>query len=193
MNHNKEYWNKRYIDGLTQWDLGHPSRPIVEFYKSLSNKDLKILIPGAGNAYEAEFLWNRGFKNLFILDIAYTPLKDFKKRIQGFEDFRLIHSNYFKHTGEYDLIIEQTFFCALNPCLREQYATHTNKLLKPSGMIAGVLFNFPLTEKGPPFGGNAQVYQNLFNSNFHIRKLETCYNSEPKRSGKELFFIFEKK
>ncbi|HXH19987.1 MAG TPA: hypothetical protein VNJ07_12995 [Chitinophagales bacterium] len=28
---------------------------------------------------------------------------------------RLIHRDFFKHQGRYDLIIEQTFFCAINP------------------------------------------------------------------------------
>ena len=190
---NQDYWSKRYQMGTTNWDLGGPSRPIKEFTKSLRHKDAEILIPGAGNAYDAEFLWHEDFKNIFILDLVKAPLKQFKKRIPCIDNSRLIHSNYFAHTGQYDLIIEQTFFCALAPNLRRNYVDHTHQLLKPYGLVAGVLFDFELSDKGPPYGGDFTTYYNLFKSKFHIRKMEPCYNSEPSRIGKELFFIFEKK
>jgi len=71
MNTNSEnkYWSKRYEENQTGWDIGYPSTPIKTYVDQLENKDLKILIPGAGNAYEAEYLWQQGFKNVHVLDI----------------------------------------------------------------------------------------------------------------------------
>ncbi len=66
-------------------------------------------------------------------------------------------------------------------------------LLKPKGKLVGLLFNFELTEKGPPFGGNLLEYRSLFKSNFKIKTLEPSINSIKERQGKELFFIFEEK
>jgi hypothetical protein len=40
---NKDYWNERYAQGQTGWDLGKASPPLEELYKQLGNKDLKIL------------------------------------------------------------------------------------------------------------------------------------------------------
>lgn len=91
------------------------------------------------------------------------------------------------------MIIEQTFFCALNPSLRNKYAKKMNELLHPKGKIIGLLFQFPLTEDGPPFGGSENEYVKLFSNNFKIKTLETAYNSIKPREGRELFFIFEKK
>jgi hypothetical protein len=36
----------------------------------VENKNVKILIPGCGNAHEAELLLEEGFKNITLLDIA---------------------------------------------------------------------------------------------------------------------------
>lgn len=134
-----------------------------------------------------------GFKNIYILDIAEQPLNALKKRLNGIRDKQLIISNFFEHQGSYDLIIEQTFFCALDPELRGAYSAHMHQLLNIEGTLSGLLFNFPLTEQGPPFGGDLESYQLLFEPYFSIKTLAPCYNSEPSRRNKELFFIFNKK
>jgi len=100
--------------------------------------------------------------------------------------------DFFELNLSFDLIIEQTFFCALSPSLRKAYASKSAELLNEGGKITGLLFNFPLTQKGPPFGGNLDEYQNLFKTNFNLKTIERCYNSEPSRKNKELFIIFEK-
>ena len=190
---NSEYWNERYKNHDTGWDLGHISEPIKTYIDQLNNKELSILIPGAGNSFEAEYFWNSGFKNIYILDIAAIPLINFKKRVSDFPDDQLILGNFFELDLTFDLIIEQTFFCALAPSLRKTYVTKSADLLNKGGKIAGLLFDFPLTEKGPPFGGSSSEYQNLFGSSFKLKTLERCYNSEPSRKNKELFIIFEKR
>ncbi|MDX1334071.1 MAG: SAM-dependent methyltransferase, partial [Robiginitalea sp.] len=95
--------------------------------------------------------------------------------------------------GPFDLVLEHTFFCALPPDLRPQYAEKMAGLLKKGGKLAGLLFDFPLTEEGPPFGGSREEYLRLFEPFFEIRILEEARNSIPPRAGRELFFIFEKK
>jgi len=64
----KDYWNEKYLQGSAGWDIGYASTPLVEYFNQLLNKDLKILIPGCGNAYEAEYLVDNGFKNVFLID-----------------------------------------------------------------------------------------------------------------------------
>jgi thiopurine S-methyltransferase len=190
---NAKFWEHRYREGSTGWDLKKASRPITSYIDDLEDRNIEILIPGAGNAYEAEYLWNKGFKNLYVLDIARQPLNNLKQRLPDLPEHHLILGDFFKNTGQYDLIIEQTFFCALSPTLRKKYRDHMLGLLKPAARVAGLLFNFPLTDQGPPFGGDFNEYQTLFKDKFHVKTMEPCYNSEPSRIGKALFFIFEKK
>lgn len=189
----EQFWTQKYKDQQMGWDLGALSPPIQYYIDQLTNKDMAILIPGAGNAYEAEYLFKQGFTNVFVLDISDEPLRNLQKRLPKFPAGHLIHQNFFEHTKKYDLILEQTFFCALAPSLRNQFAQKTYDLLNPGGKITGVLFDFPLTHQGPPFGGSKDIYLKTFSKYFSINTLEPCFNSIKPRLGKELFINFEKK
>ena len=54
---------------------------------------------------------------------------------------KVLHGDFFDHAGVYNLIIEQTFFCALDPSLRGSYVEKMHSLLADGGKIAGVLFD----------------------------------------------------
>ncbi len=191
------YWSKRYQDNQTGWDIGGPSTPIKTYIDQLKNKDLKILIPGAGNSYEAEYLFNKGFKNVFVLDISKEPLHAFQSRVPRFPKNQMIHDDFFSHKNQYDLIIEQTFFCSFPPrkVNRQAYANKIFELLKEDAKLIGLWFNFPLSgdmEKRP-FGGSKKEYLGYFAPLFHVKTFEASYNSIPSRQGNELFGIFKKK
>ncbi len=187
------YWKNKYKKNTTGWDLGRISTPLKTYFEQLKNKDIAVLIPGGGNGYEAEFLYNSGFKNVCLLDIVDQPLENFGKRVPYFPKENLIQKDFFSHKGQYDLIIEQTFFCALDPALRQKYVEKAHQLLKKNGKLVGLLFDFPLTVEGPPFGGSKKEYKGIFSKDFNIKILEKSYNSIPERNGKELFVKFEKK
>ncbi|MGX1025018.1 methyltransferase [Flavobacterium sp. CS20] len=189
----QNYWEERYKKGKTGWDMNQVSPPLKNYIDQLKDKSLKILIPGAGNAYEAEYLFQNNFKNVTVADIAKIPLNNFKNRLPNFPQDNLLHIDFFDINDTFDLIIEQTFFCALPPKKRPDYVKKMHDLLKPNGKLVGLLFNFPLTDEGPPFGGNINQYQNYFEELFCVEKLEPCKNSHPKRQEKELFFIGIKK
>ncbi len=189
---NRNFWEQRYREKTTGWDIGSPSTPLRTYIDQLADKDMKILIPGAGNAYEAEYLYQQGFSQVHVLDLAAAPLENFSKRVSGFPADKLMQGDFFAHSTDYDLILEQTFFCSLDPSLRADYARKMHELLKPKGKLAGLLFDFELTDEGPPFGGSEQEYLGLFEPYFTIRVLEPANNSIKPRQGKELFIIMEK-
>ena len=186
------YWEERYQKGETGWDIGQISTPLKDYIDQLTDKNIKILIPGAGNGYEFDYLIKNGFKNVYVIDIAASPLKNIAKKNPEFVS-NLIHNDFFVLNDKFDLILEQTFFCAISPSMRSNYVTKMHEILNPNGKIAGLLFNFPLTEEGPPFGGSTEEYLELFSKYFHINTLEKAYNSIKPRQNKELFFIFEVK
>lgn len=193
----QSYWTNRYKEKLTGWDIGYPSTLIITYIDQLKDKNLKILIPGAGNGYEAEYIYKNDFENIYVLDISELPLSSFKQRNPEFPMNQLLHENFFSHIGIYDLIIEQTFFCSLVPTEvnRTAYFKKMSDLLKPKGKLVGLWFNFPLsddTEKRP-FGGDKKLYNTYLNLYFNTKIFEKCYNSIQKRENKELFGIFEKK
>ncbi len=190
---NSAYWEDRYSNNETGWDVGKITTPLKEYIDQIEDKSIKILIPGAGNSYEFEYLINNGFENIYVLDFAQSPLDNIKKRIPNCTVTQLLKSDFFEHEGSYDLILEQTFFCALDPSLRKEYVQKMQSLLNPNGKLVGLLFQFSLTEVGPPFGASKEEYELLFTNDFEIKLLETANNSIKARQGNELFFIFIKK
>jgi SAM-dependent methyltransferase len=189
-----KFWSELYKENRTRWDIGYPAPPLKEYFDQIKDKNLRILIPGAGNAYEAEYLYKNGFKNVIVLDWAIEPLNNLLNRYNDFPRENLICGDFFKHKDKYDLIVEYVFFCAIDPSLRQEYAVKVNKLLSPGGKMVGILFDDPLPDaEGPPFGGSKEEYIKYFEPYFNIRVYETAYNSIKPREGRELFCIFEKK
>ncbi len=193
MNLNKAYWDKKYTLNKTVWDIGYISPPLRAYIDQLTDKEIKILIPGAGNGYEVDYLFNKGFTNIHVIDIASQPLENLKARIPSFPDGQLIQKDFFELENHgFDLILEQTFFCSLEPSHRKAYAMKMHGLLNEKGKLVGLLFDRTFKDGGPPFGGNEGEYRRLFNPYLSIKVLERAYNSIKPRKGNELFFIFEK-
>ncbi len=190
----QEYWNIRYEENRTAWDLGAVSPPLKAYFDGLINQSLKILIPGGGNSYEAEYLLTRGFTDVTVVDISAIVINNLRQRLAPYLDqgLKLIQQDFFMHQGQYDLIVEQTFLCALDPTLRPDYVRHMAELLAQDGKLTGVLFDRDFVD-GPPFSGNLVAYRALFEEKLAVRTMEPCYNSVAPRMGSETFFIAVKR
>jgi SAM-dependent methyltransferase len=191
---NKEYWNNRYIQQQTGWDIGSVAPPLKEYIDQLIDKNSSILIPGCGNAYEAAYLLQQGFKNVTLVDIAPAATAAVEDKLSTYinNGLQIITGDFFDLKTTYDLILEQTFFCALDPTLRSVYVEKMVSLLNPGGKLVGLLFNRHF-EGGPPFGGSKLEYQELFTPQFNIQMMDTAYNSIAPRAGTELFVKMTKK
>lgn len=191
------YWRTRYATGQTGWDVGMITPPLQDYFKQLSPlDDRRILIPGAGRAYEAEYLHRRGFSEVFVVDLAPEALEALQQRVPSFPGGHLVQQDFFALTAEppYDLIVEQTFFCALPRALRPDYARQCAHLLRPGGKLVGLLFeaDFGLSPE-PPFGGTRAEYRAYFEPYFEFVHFDTAYNSIRPRQGRELFICLKKK
>jgi len=187
-----QYWERRYISEDTPWNLGTPSPPLCRYTDQYTNLNARVLIPGAGDSQDAIYLHSRGFTDITICDISPTAIDKSRQRTRGFEGINYIAADFFTLEGKYDLILEQTFFCALSPSMRTQYIHKMTELLVEGGTLAGLLFASEFENEGPPFGGVKDDYTSLFGNYLHIHTMQMCYNSAPPRQGNELFFICKK-
>jgi methyl halide transferase len=187
----QDYWDAQYKAKTTGWDLGQVSPPIKEYVDTLENKNSSILIPGCGNTYEAEYLLQAGFTNITVIDIAPTLVQELKQKFENNSNIKIIQGDFFEHKGTYDLILEQTFFCALPPTMRQKYVWKMHQLLAHNGIIAGLLFNRTF-EVSPPFGGSKEEYELLFKNAFDFLKMDVAPNSIAPRANSELFIEFKK-
>lgn len=188
-----DYWSKRFEVQDTPWDIGHVSTPLKEYIDQLTNKQQAILIPGCGNGHEASYLLANGFINITVVDISPVLTKQLAARFADYtgKQLTIVTADFFTLEGQFDLVLEQTFFCALNPTLRKDYVAQMHRLLKPRGKLAGLLFNKVFDKPGPPFGGSMEEYSALFSPLFHIKIMAPCYNSIAPRAGGECFVIME--
>lgn len=184
------YWNNRYISGKIGWDLGEASPAIVAYFASQRNKDVKILIPGCGNAHEADALIQLGFTNITLIDISEELVSMLQTRFAKNDSIHVELGDFFEFSGNFDVVIEQTFFCAIDPALRSKYVHKMHQLLNKGGKIVGLMFNRAFPD-GPPFGGTQKEYKTLFSGKFNT-KMDECKRSIPARLGSELWVQFDK-
>jgi SAM-dependent methyltransferase len=185
------YWNNRYQAQTMGWDLGSISPPIKTFIDQIQNKAIAVLIPGCGNAYEAEYLLQQHFTNITVIDIAPTLVALLEDKFKNNTNIKVVLGDFFDHKGSYDLILEQTFFCALPPSFRQRYVWKMHQLLSQNGVLSGLLFDRTF-EVSPPFGGNLEDYKMLFQKAFVFNAIGVAKNSLANRAGSELFFEFTK-
>lgn len=193
MNFTEQHWNKLYDSKQTGWDIGYVSTPLKGYFDQLNDKDISILVPGAGIAWEAEYLFKSGFGNTFVLDFSENAVAEFKNRCPWFPDSQVLQQDFFSHGNTYDLIVEQTFFSSFHPVRRTDFAKQVSNLLNNGGKYMGILFNHEFDFNGPPFGGSPDEYRKLFEPHFEFEVFETAFNSIKPRKGREIFMLLRKK
>jgi len=188
------FWDSRYVKpGNPGWDVGYAVPALTNYIDQLTNKQIRILVPGGGFGYEVRYLFQKGFHQVYYLDFSIEAIMAFKSKYPDFPGKNIIHDNFFLHQGSYHLIIEHTFFCSLPKVLRPEFARKCHQLLMENGKLCGLLFNHEFNNDNPPFGGNEDEYIALFRNCFNFLTFEKCYNSIKPRANRELFFILIRK
>lgn len=186
-------WPQRYQQGHTGWDIGRPAPALAHYFRQLTDKSLHILIPGAGKGWEVALLHKLGFRHAVYLDAAPEAASIFQSNCPDFNPDNIIVGDFFAHQASYDLMVEQTFFSAIPPAMRNAYVQKSHALLRPGGKIVGLLFNHHFEQEGPPYGGSPEEYRRLFGEKFSFNTFELAHNSIKPRQNREHFVILEKK
>ena len=110
-NLNEKFWNNRYLEENTGWDLGLVSPPIKKWFDTQINKDLRILVPGAGKGHEVKYGFKNGFKNIHYLDLSTEAILSFKKNCPNFPKEKILTSDFFKLNNFFlMLLLNRPFF-----------------------------------------------------------------------------------
>jgi len=189
-------WEERYSNGDIGWDIGEPTPIFVNISKNLNPG--KVCILGCGNGYDAIMLSQKGF-DVTAVDFAPSPIKYINKKAKELSlNINTIQKNIFSLTPNYnsqfDYIIEQTCYCAIDPKKRNEYGKLVFDLLKPGGRLIGLWF--PLDKKieegGPPHAVSEQEIKTLFNKGWVLIEERFPKNSIEPRLKREKLIIFEK-
>ncbi len=161
----RSFWDGKYAGGHTPWDLGQVSDAVRRLAQDRFPPGGRVFIPGCGRGYEALFLARQGYK-VTAVDIAEAPLHDLRSAARGHNlPLDLVHEDVFswarKTKERFDVILEQTFLCAIEPVLHADYEAMARRLLKPDGCLMGVFMEVQ-SDDGPPFNCPPDLVKGIF-------------------------------
>lgn len=159
-------WNDDWVSGTTPWDQGQASAVVMRLAQRLPPRQ-RILVPGAGRAWEVEALADLGH-HVVGLDIAPAAVEVARARIGRRADVELVVGDLFDppDLGQFDAVAEHTCFCAVGPDLYEAYRAQVVRWLRPGGVLFGAFLDF--VGGGPPFGTSPAELHAVFDRKFVV-------------------------
>lgn len=192
-------WDGRYSSGDTPWDL---SGPTPEFARLLASGRLprkgRVLVPGGGRGHDAILFAEKGYEVDLVdfaplaLEAALAEAAKRKATVFAYQQDFFDLPNLPYHAGSYDIFLEYTFFCAIDPSLRERYVKAAAALLRPGGWLVGLFFPLSTDKPGPPFQVSEDEVRKLFTPYFEIT-IEKPQESVKPRAGREFLALFRRK
>jgi thiopurine S-methyltransferase len=160
-------WDQRYREGGDGWELGRPAPPLALFLRShplVPQPPGRVLVPGCGRGHEAALLEDLGYAAIG-LDFSGEALGEARKlHGEARDTLKWLQADLFDRQaleaadltpGSLSGIVEHTFFCAIDPGLREDYIATACRLLAPGGWLLG-LFWCHRQPGGPPWGSDPE-------------------------------------
>lgn len=184
-----QFWEQRYQDHSTQWDLGMAAPPFVSLLaSSTAPQPGKTAVIGCGQGHDAGLFAQHGF-DVIGFDFAPSAIA----RAKNLSQSRGIACQFLQRdifdlpsefSASFDYVIEHTCFCAIRPEQRADYVQVVRSILKPQGELIALFWAHPRPE-GPPFGTTLTELHALFSPAFDTSDLSEVNNSIASRSGEE--------
>ena len=187
------FWNAKYADAHTPWDLGEVSPPVRRLVEGHFPPEARVLVPGCGRGYEVLWLERLGYR-VTAVDFADEPIRHLREEAERHglrpeilrEDIFLLPTAL---NGTFDILLEQTCFCAIDPSLYGDYERLAQRMLKPGGRLLGVFMELHGIE-GPPYHTPLELVQSQFPVNRWRFEWVERLPRNPKRPGEEYLAAF---
>ncbi|MEM8883499.1 MAG: SAM-dependent methyltransferase [Planctomycetota bacterium] len=177
------YWEQRYREGSDRWDLGAPTPVLVDLLDSPQAPARgRTAFPGSGGGHDLRYWIDRGYDAVGF-DFAIQPEGLPVESLDVFE----LGSRY---PDAFDVIVEYTCYCAIDPARREEYARSLRGALKPGGMLVALLFPVGEREGGPPFAVAESEIEDVLGPGLRIEHKETPASSAEGREGRERLVLY---
>ena len=193
--YSREDWERHYNEKDLRWDLDEVAPPFVHLWEGRDIPPCRAIVPGCGAGHEVMFLSEKGFE-VTAVDYTDGAIKLIKSAFEENnysgevlqQDFFELDCNY---NEKFELMLEHTFFCAINPNMRQEYVETAKRILKPGGYLIG-LFYETNEDGGPPFNTHKEDIEKYFSSSFKIESLSKTPHSAKQRLEKEWLAVLKK-
>ena len=198
-----EYWSEAYETERDNWDLEGPTPVFVELVRTFNDMfpdvdpaSASVFIPCSGRGYDAVLFAEHGF-HVTAVDFSRIPLLDLEQEaVSRGLNIRIVHGDMFKlsedHREAYDVCLEYTCYCAVDPMRRDELIGVYWNVLKPGGVFIGLMFPIDPRPGGPPFHVDADEFQDKMQERFMPLRSSTPTFSIKPRAGKEILSIWRK-
>ncbi|MGE3974100.1 MAG: methyltransferase domain-containing protein [Bdellovibrionales bacterium] len=190
------FWGDYYQkDELPPWDLDQYNPNLNGILAQLKLNKSKILVLGAGQGHDANFLAEQGH---IVTAVDYSPAaqKSFTQRYPQSLVANYTVRDVFQLPPEwlnsFDLVFDHTLFCAIPPRQRKSLIQVWKKVLKPRGHLLSIFFLLTRTS-GPAYGVTEWEAQQLMQKDFDFIYWSRAKNSAQSRKNKELIVYAQKK
>jgi SAM-dependent methyltransferase len=195
------YWERAYREGRTGWELGEAAPPLVRALRALPVRHDAVVL-GCGRGHEVRMLAALGWPRVVGVDFAASALAEARahgERVAPAGAAQAAHVIEWLHDdvlalgsdrpNAFDLVVEHTCYCAIDPVTRDSWAGSVSATLRPAGVLVA-LFYTHARPGGPPFGATAvEVVAGLEAHGLVVEHQEQPADSAPKRAGDETLVI----
>lgn len=165
-----QHWLDRWKEGDTPWDFGR-THPWVE-HLAPQLPSGRVLVPGCGTGYDVMTFVQASPARVGVgLDLS--PLAC--KRAEALRDelgvaveraqFRVADFFEYDDGSPFDLVYDHTFFCAIPPSWRPNWALKMASLVATGGFLFTLMFPVKGSgtgaEGGPPFSVSHEAYASV--------------------------------
>jgi SAM-dependent methyltransferase len=188
-----DFWEGRYQEGTTRWDIGQPAPPLISLLQSdQAPKPGRLIALGCGRGHDALWFAANGF-DVVGVDFAPSAIAACKDAAAASGlPARFLQRDIFDLVdlaGQFDYVLEHTCFCAIAPEQRQDYLRVVRDLLAPGGEFIGLFWAHP-RPGGPPYGTSLAEIRTLFSPDFEVSHLQPVDNSVPARRDEEYLARF---
>lgn len=189
-----DYWQGRYARQETGWDLASPHEGFTYILPQLKQPRCRIAVLGCGQGHDAAFLAAQGHL-VTAFDFSEKALAAAKEKYAGVTGIQFVHANAFqlpeKYSGQFDVVFEHTFFCAVDPNLRSKVIEIWRQLLTARGQLWGIFFAIE-KRAGPPWGSTEWELRERLKRAFSFLYWTRIRTGPPARLGAEIFIMGQK-
>jgi hypothetical protein len=182
------FWNQLYAPGLDGWELGRVAPPLERFFTQDSPAGRRVLVVGAGRGNEARMLAQLGatVTALDFADEAVAALRTISSIEVRQQDLFALKD------PEWEIVVEHTCFCAIDPERRDEYVAAVAAALVPGGELVGLFWEHG-RPGGPPYATTKAELQRRFGARFDWISDEVPPDSVAARQGQELLTRLRKR
>ena len=189
------FWDACYRNFQNGWELDDAAPAFKDMVPRLKLQKSRVLVLGCGSGNDAALFAEEGHI-VTAVDFSEEALDRAKKKYGHLQNIKWVKADAFhlpkEFVGAFDILVEHTFYCAIDPSKRQELVQVWKRCLIDKGFLLGVFFVMDY-KKAPPYGGLEWEVRERLKKDFHFIFWGRLKDSVQNRLGKELLVYAHRK